>query len=258
MPKKRAHRMTMVACALMALTPAALAQSVIEGTATFRERMTLPPTAVFEAVLEDVSRADAPAETIARTRISSPGNPPIAFTIAYDPAKITANRRYVVRARILLDDKPLFTTDAAYPVITGGSPSKVAVMLRRVGAGQPQSFRLAGTTWQLVKFQGSDDTTLSPDDRSKYTVELGAGGQLSARIDCNRGLGTWKSSGPSQIEFGPMALTRAKCPPGSLHDQIVKQWSNIRSYVIRDGHLFLALKADGGIYEFEPLKKVKP
>lgn len=54
------------------------------------------------------------------------------------------------------------------------------------------------------------------------------------------------------VLIGPLALTRAKCPPGSLHDQIVKQWGNIRSYVIRDGHLFLALMADGGIYEFEP------
>jgi hypothetical protein len=50
-----------------------------------------------------------------------------------------------------------------------------------------------------------------------------------------------------------LALTRAQCPPGSLHDQIVKQWRNIRSYVIRDGHLFLGLKVDGGIYEFEPI-----
>lgn len=40
-----------------------------------------------------------------------------------------------------------------------------------------------------------------------------------------------------------------------MHDQIVKQWANIRSYVIKDGHLFLSLMADGGIYEFEPIKK---
>jgi para-nitrobenzyl esterase len=52
-----------------------------------------------------------------------------------------------------------------------------------------------------------------------------------------------------------LQLTRAKCPPGSLHDQIVKQWGNIRSYVIRDGDLFLALMADGGIYEFEPTSR---
>lgn len=42
-----------------------------------------------------------------------------------------------------------------------------------------------------------------------------------ARIDSNRGRGTWKSTGPRQIEFGPLALTRARCAPGSLHDQIV-------------------------------------
>jgi len=118
-------------------------------------------------------------------------------------------------------------------------------------AASPSS-GLAGTSWQLVKFESSDDTTLTPDDRAKYTIEFAADGELIARIDCNRGRGTWNTSGPSQLGFGPLALTRAQCAPGSLHDQIVKQWSNIRSYVIRDGHLFLALKADGGIYEFEP------
>lgn len=111
---------------------------------------------------------------------------------------------------------------------------------------------LAGT-WQLVKFEGSNGTTLMPDDRAKYTIELVPGGRLTARIDCNRGRGTWKATGNSQIEFGPLALTRAQCPAGSLHGQIVRQWGNIRSFVIRDGHLFLALMADGGIYEFEPV-----
>lgn len=125
------------------------------------------------------------------------------------------------------------------------------------GAAPSPSAGLAGTSWQLVKFQGSDDTTLTPDDRAKYTIEFGSGGRLTARIDCNRGRGTWKASGSNQITFGPLALTRAKCPAGSLHDQIVKQWGNIRSYVIRDSHLFLALMADGGIYEFEPVTTPK-
>jgi para-nitrobenzyl esterase len=119
-------------------------------------------------------------------------------------------------------------------------------------SGNWSSPGLAGTSWQLVEFQGGDGATLTPDDRAKYTIEFGAGGQLSARVDCNRGRGTWTSSGSSQIAFGPLALTRAMCPAGSLDNQIMRQWSNIRSYVIKDGHLFLALKADGGVYEFEP------
>ena len=98
---------------------------------------------------------------------------------------------------------------------------------------------LAGTSWQLVRFQGGDGTTLTPDEKAKYTVAFGADGAVSVRFDCNRGRGTWKSTGKNQLEFGgPMALTRAMCPPGSLHDHLVKQWPYVRSYVIKDGPAF--------------------
>jgi len=134
--------------------------------------------------------------------------------------------------------------------------TRLAVFAARQQSSQPTtSSDLTGTSWQLVNFRGSDGTTLTPDDRAKYAIDFATGGQLTARIDCNRGRGTWKSSGPNQIKFGPLGLTRAKCPPGSLHDQIVKQWGNVRSFVTRDGHLFLSLMADGGIYEFEPVTK---
>jgi heat shock protein HslJ len=145
-------------------------------------------------------------------------------------------------------DKP-----AVRPVSASTSNSTAAQSGSSSGSSSASS--LAGTSWRLVRFEGGDDTVLKPDDPSKYTIEFAAGGQLTARIDCNRGRGTWTSASASQIAFGPMALTRAQCPPGSLHDQIVKQWGNIRSYVIRDGHLFLALMADGGIYEFEPIAR---
>jgi para-nitrobenzyl esterase len=114
------------------------------------------------------------------------------------------------------------------------------------------STALAGTSWQLVKFEGGDGTVLTPDDKSKYTIAFGNDGRVSVRIDCNRGSGTYTSTQPPELEFGPLALTRVACPPGSLHDHIVRQWPFVRSYVMRDGHLFLSLMADGGIYEFEP------
>jgi para-nitrobenzyl esterase len=113
---------------------------------------------------------------------------------------------------------------------------------------------LGDTSWRLVKFQGGDGTVLVPDDKAKYTLTFGADGNVSARIDCNRARGGWKSGGPSQLEFGPMAITRAACLPGSMHDQIVRQLPYVRSYVIKDGRLFLSLMADGGIYEFEPAR----
>ena len=114
---------------------------------------------------------------------------------------------------------------------------------------------LAGTSWQLVSFRGGDDTILVPDDKAKYTLAFADDGTVSARIDCNRGRGTWRASPPNQLELSLLALTRAMCPPQSLHDRIVRQLPFVRSYVIKDGRLFLSLMADGGIYEFEPLDR---
>jgi para-nitrobenzyl esterase len=112
-------------------------------------------------------------------------------------------------------------------------------------------------SWQLVRFRGGEDTLLTPDDPAKYTLAFDTDGSVSARIDCNRGRGTWKSSGRNQLQLGPLALTRAMCPPGSLHDRIVKHWEFVRSYILKDGNLFLSLMADGGIYEFAPIGGAK-
>ena len=114
-------------------------------------------------------------------------------------------------------------------------------------SSQTSTPALGGTSWQLVEFVGGDDTRRKPDDKSKYTLAFGNDGRVSARIDCNRGSGTWKSAAPGQLEFGPLAVTRAMCPPESMHDQIVRQLPAVRSYLVKDGHLFLSLLADGGI-----------
>jgi heat shock protein HslJ/uncharacterized lipoprotein NlpE involved in copper resistance len=110
---------------------------------------------------------------------------------------------------------------------------------------------LGGTSWQLVKFQGSDEHVLTPDDGSKYTMAFDKSGGVSVRIDCNRGHGEWTSTGANQVQFGPLALTRAMCPSAPLNDRVVKDWQYFRSYLIKDGHLFLSLMADGGTYEYE-------
>ena len=112
---------------------------------------------------------------------------------------------------------------------------------------------LGGTAWQLVKFDGGDGTILTPEDKAKYTFAFEADGRVSVCIDCNRGRGTWQSPGPKQLTFGPLALTRAMCPPGSLDQRIINDWELVRSYTIKEARLFLALMAEGGIHEFEPL-----
>ena len=124
-------------------------------------------------------------------------------------------------------------------------------------AGGQNSNELAGTSWKLVRMQAGDETTIVPGDGSKYTITFGANGRVTARVDCNRASSTWRSPRANELQFGSWSRTEAKCSAGSLHDRIVTEGAAVRSYYIKDGHLFLSGMAAGGSYELEPLSTPK-
>jgi heat shock protein HslJ len=111
---------------------------------------------------------------------------------------------------------------------------------------------LEGTSWELVKIEGTDAKIHVPAERGHYLLAFTAHGELSARIDCNRGSGTWNSPEPGRLVLGELASTRAQCPPNSLYDEVIAHWTEVRSYAIREGHLFLT--GGGGVYEYAPLQ----
>jgi len=123
-------------------------------------------------------------------------------------------------------------------------------------AGLANASELSGTAWQLVEIVSMNDTIDKPDDPSKYTLEFRDDGRAAMKADCNRGSGTWSSKSDSQLQFGPIASTKAQCPPGSISVKYLAQFEWVRSYVMEDGHLFLATMADGSIIEFEPVGDV--
>ena len=118
----RSRRPWLTAQALAAIVAAVCGPAwagTLQGTATYRERIALPPDAVFEAVLQDVSRADAPASVLGRAKVEPAGQPPFRFEITYDDAVVQPGRRYAVRATVTHQGRLLFTTDRAYPVLDG-------------------------------------------------------------------------------------------------------------------------------------------
>ncbi len=54
------------------------------------------------------------------------------------------------------------------------------------------------------------------------------------------------------FKFGPLATTKALCPPPSMDEQVASDAQYVRSYLLKDGRLYLSLMADGGIYVWEP------
>jgi copper homeostasis protein (lipoprotein) len=109
----------------------------ISGTASTRERIALPADAVFEAVLIDIARADAPAEVLGRVRLKPAGQSPFRFSIPYRDRDITPRGRYSVSASVRQGKRLLFTTDTIHPVLTGAPSQPLNLRLVQVGTGGP-------------------------------------------------------------------------------------------------------------------------
>ncbi|GAB4468526.1 MAG: hypothetical protein OHK0037_26190 [Elainellaceae cyanobacterium] len=99
--------------------------SLVTGTVSYLPRIALPPNALIEVSLADVSRADAPARILASQTIQAAGRQvPFAFELPYDAAQIDSRYSYAVQARITVDGQLRFINTTRTSVITNGGPTK--------------------------------------------------------------------------------------------------------------------------------------
>jgi uncharacterized lipoprotein YbaY/heat shock protein HslJ len=104
------------------------AEAAVSGTITYLQRIALPPQAIIEVQLVDVSRADAPATVIAFTTLEADGRQvPLPFYLPYDPTQIDERNSYAVQARITIDGELRFITTERFAVITQGNPTTIEV-----------------------------------------------------------------------------------------------------------------------------------
>jgi putative lipoprotein len=192
---------------------ASQAPTQVKGTATYLEQMALPPGAVFEATLEDVSKADAKAEVLGRARIENPGNPPIAFAIPYDASRVDPRHLYSVRARIVVGERLFFITDQSYPVLTSGHGNEVALRLRRTsGSILAGNEPLENTYWRLVLL-GNQPVTVVANQGEPHFVLHRADKRISGSGGCNRITGSYALEG-ERLTFKQMAGTMMACVGG--------------------------------------------
>jgi uncharacterized lipoprotein YbaY len=95
----------------------------ITGTVTMTQPIALPPGAVIEVDLADVSSGAATAQIVASQTITSAGQPaPIPFAIAYDPAQIVLDHTYALQAKVYVNGQLKWTNPQMYPVLTNNQP----------------------------------------------------------------------------------------------------------------------------------------
>nr|WP_321252079.1 YbaY family lipoprotein [uncultured Ruegeria sp.] len=195
-----------VACAVfLTLLGSQSSAGTLTGTATYRERIAVPPDATLYVQLQDVSRADAPALTLASQRFALDGVP-ATYELAYDDALIRDEMRYVVRGSIFLGDKLLFTTDTAYPVLTGDAGNTADLLL--VQARPQGAEALQGSTWVAMGLNGA---VLETDKFPEIT--FAEDGSFSGSGGCNRFSGQAEIAGTDIAFPDNMAATLRACPP---------------------------------------------
>lgn len=103
----------------------------VRGTVTYLQRIALPPGAIVEVQLQDVSRQDAEADVLATQTIQLTGQQvPIPFELSYDAAQINPVHTYAVQACILVNHQLRFINTAAYWVITQGHSTEVEIIVQ--------------------------------------------------------------------------------------------------------------------------------
>jgi putative lipoprotein len=188
-----------------AVIPAPAPGNTVRGTATYREKIAMPSDAVFEATLEDVSRADAPAEVISRIRVPSPGNPPIALrdrvrSRPHHPGQsLRGARAGPGEGSALLRDRSVVSGDA------GAGTSPLQLLLKRPSASAGVS--LENTYWKLTHL-GAEEVHIPAGAREVY-MQL-KGGQMSGFSGCNSLGGNYEISA-DQLKLTQMASTMMYC-----------------------------------------------
>ena len=189
----------------------------------YLDRRMLPPGAVLNVTLEDVSLADAPSVTLSTESMDIAGAPPYPVTLNYDANKIKTNHRYNVRATVKVNDKLIMTSTSAMDPFATDAKQPLEVKLDRVAPPQnvaPQANQptLAGPQWQLVTLSGQavkpgagGDSAFIQFDATTNSVNGFAG--------CNNFHGTLEAQTATTLTVGQAASTRKMCMEGMELEQ---------------------------------------
>jgi heat shock protein HslJ len=113
----------------------------------------------------------------------------------------------------------------------------------------PVDVPLTQTVWSWRETLTNDGRSIAPEAPERYTVEFSPGGALAVRADCNRGSGSYVLDG-SALRIGPIATTRAMCPPGSADAEFLAELARVSRQEFRGRELVLALGDGSGSMRF--------
>jgi len=193
------------------------ATMTLRGTVSYRERLALPPSAVVDVKLLDVSLADAPARTIAETRIPVGARTVIRYSLRFDRARILSRRSYALQARITDGDQLLFVNTVRHAVFAGGA-NNTDIRVEPVAATAPAPPQAAALSTPSGQWLAEDIRGGGVIDRLQTILTIAPDGTVSGTGGCNRIRGKATINGDA-IAFGAIASTKMACSPAVMRQE---------------------------------------
>lgn len=227
----------------------------IDGTATYRERIDLPPNAVFEAALQDTTRADAPAVVLGRHLIEPVRRMPLEFSIPYDPQQLRPQGRYAVSGQITVDGQLWFATDTHNAVLRSAKDTRVDLLLHRVEphplAAAPGAVPLLQTDWKLVQVRNDPVPAAAVREQEAHLVFQADPPRVSGSGGCNRFAGTYALDG-DKLALRGVASTKMAClGGGQLESRFLSALGEVTHYRIQGARLVLFNGTGAPVLHFE-------
>lgn len=197
-----------VLAALLPLAPARAGR--LQGALLLRPPLALPAGAVLDVLLLEVSRADAPAVLIGRSRGVPTGRSPFPLTLSYLDGAIQPQGRYVLRATVRDGERLLYTTTSVYPV-QPLRPAPLRLELQAVDGGA-----LRGYAWLTAPAASVPAPADAPRKEQQFTLDA-LSLQVSGSADCNRFSGSYSLDG-DQLRLQPLVQTQMACEPAVMAD----------------------------------------
>lgn len=232
------------------LAPASAAQETNNHTASHRERIALPPDAVFAAILGDVSRAEPPdmrllingmfvylADAPRLTECRTGRSYPVAMAGDYLRLERAYGAAREVPAQLLM---VTFAGGIEQRPRADGEGTEATVIVERfinVWPGETcernrADAALINTYWRIVRL-GDEDIRAVDGRREPHVVLRIQDARFSATVGCNQMAGGYEASGET-LRFSQVASTMMACPPplDQRERRLAEALANTRSWHI--------------------------
>lgn len=214
----------------------------LTGTVTLRQPAELPGDALLTVTLEDVSRADAPAVTLAQSQTTLHGRQaPIGFSLVYPGPAVQPGAVYAARARATLGERLLYTTTENYRV-DAFNPAPIELVMDPVPTTEvppTPDASLTDTYWKLTEIDGRP-VAVTEGMREPNLVLQGQESRFAGSGGVNRLMGGYTLDGGA-LSFSEAASTMMAGPPEAMAQEqtIIAALPRVRGYAIAGDRLTL-------------------